>query len=45
MKQPNKEKAEQYRKEFSKLLKDLIAQTLIKFLPVGWQEDTADNSS
>ncbi len=28
MKQPNKEKVEQYRKEFSELLKDLMAQTI-----------------
>ena len=28
MKQPNKEKVEQYRKEFSELLKELMAQTI-----------------
>ncbi len=32
MKQPNKEKVEQYRKEFSELLKELMAQTIGKML-------------
>ncbi len=30
MKQPNKEKVEQYRREFSELLKDLIPQAIVR---------------
>jgi len=30
MKQPNKEKVEQYRKEFSELLKDLMPQATVR---------------
>ncbi len=36
MRRTNKERVEQYRKEFSELLKDLIPQTVIKVLLVGW---------
>ncbi len=30
MKQPSKEKVEQYRREFSKLLKDLMLQAIVR---------------
>ncbi len=30
MKQPSKEKVEQYRREFSKLLKDLMPQAIVR---------------
>jgi len=30
MKQPSKEKVEQYRREFSELLKDLMSQTIVR---------------
>ncbi len=30
MKQPSKEKIEQYRKEFSELLKDLMPQAIVR---------------
>ena len=30
MKQPSKEKIEQYRKEFSELLKELMAQAIVR---------------
>ncbi len=30
MKQPSKEKVEQYRREFSELLKDLMLQTIVR---------------
>ncbi len=35
MKQLNEEKVEQYRKEFSELLKDLMAQAVVKVPLVG----------
>ena len=38
MKQPNKEKVEQYRKEFSELLKELMAQTIGKMLQAELDE-------
>ncbi len=30
MKQPSKEKVEQYRREFSELLKDLMSQAIVR---------------
>ena len=38
MKQPNKENVEQYRKEFSELLKELMAQTIGKMLQAELDE-------
>ena len=38
MKHMNKEKVEQYRKEFSELLKDLMAQTIGKMLQAELDE-------
>ncbi len=38
MKQPNKEKVEQYRREFSELLKELMAQTIGKMLQAELDE-------
>jgi len=39
MKQPSNEKVEQYRREFSKLLKDLMAQAIVRCWELNGQDD------